>query len=101
MSKINTNKTNGFDPIQNIRQNDVKQTGKSEAQSLGNKKIGEDKLEFSGRAAETGKFLDELKNLPDVRQEKVDSLREQIASGNYNPSSDEIAGAILKDEQNS
>lgn len=99
MSKINSNKTNGFDQVRAARQSsDVKQTGKSETQSLGNKNAGADKLEFSGRLAETGKFLEQLKDLPDVREEKIETLREQIASGEYNPSSESIADAILKDE---
>lgn len=101
MSKINNNKTSGFDPIQALRQSEVKSTGKSESHQVTNQTaIGKDKLEFSASAAQTGKFLEQLKNLPDVRQEKIDSLRRQISSGDYNPSSDAIADAILNDEQN-
>ena len=99
MSKVNTNKTSSFEPIRTARQSDVKQAGKSETQAIGNKTaISGDKLEFSNRIAETGKFLDQLKDLPDVREEKIESLRGQIASGDFNPSSETIADAILKDE---
>ncbi len=93
------NKTNEFDAIRAMRQNDVKLTDKEKAAGSERKSIaGEDKLQFSNRAAEVGTLVDRLKDLPDVRHEKIDALRQQIAAGEYNPSSDEIAGAIFKDE---
>ena len=101
MSKVNNNKTNSFDPIRANRQSgDAKQTGKNEIQSAIGKLNGGDKLEFSGRAADAGKLLEQLKNLPDARQEKIETLRGQIAAGEYDPTSETIADAILKDEQN-
>ena len=100
MSKINTNKINNFAPIRTERQGDVKSAGKSQNGSIeGKNNVGEDKLQFSDRATETGKLLDNLKELPDIREEKVSALREKIAAGEYNPSSEEIADAILKDEK--
>lgn len=99
MSKINTNKINDFDALRSVRQSDLKPAGKSESQALSGKTtFGTDKLEFSDRVAETGKFLDQLKDLPDVRAEKVESLRQQISAGTYQPTSETIADAILKDE---
>jgi negative regulator of flagellin synthesis FlgM len=99
MSKINTNKIDNLDPIRATRSGDAKPAGKDKASSIESKnKVGEDKLEFSGRATEAGKLLDSLKELPDVREEKVNALREQIAAGEYNPTSEDIADAILKDE---
>ena len=99
MSKINTNKINDFDALRSVRQSDLKAAGKSETQALGSSNtFGTDKLEFSDRVAETGKFLDQLKNLPDVRGEKIESLRQQIANGEYQPTSEAIADAIMNDE---
>ncbi len=94
------NKLDEFDKIGKIRRSDVKATGKDKI-AAGETKInfGEDKLEFSNRAAKVGSLVDQIKNLPDVRQERIDALRGKIAAGEFNPSSDEIAGAILKDEQ--
>jgi negative regulator of flagellin synthesis FlgM len=101
MSKINTNKTNDFEPIRTGRQTDVRQAGKNETGSVENKKIvsSNDKLQFSNRAEEAGKLLDQLKELPDIREEKVSALRQQILAGEYSPSSEDIAAAILKDEE--
>jgi negative regulator of flagellin synthesis FlgM len=93
------NKTNEFDAIRMTRQSDVKSTDKDKAVSSERKSIvGEDKLQFSNRAAEVGTLVDQVKDLPDVRHEKIDALRERIAAGEYNPSSEEIAEAIFKDE---
>lgn len=36
-----------------------------------------------------------LKDIPDVREEKVQEVKEQIRSGNYNVSGEEIAEQIL------
>lgn len=99
MSKINTNQTTDFDPIRAARQGDVKQTGNSKFGTVESKpSVGEDKLQFSGQATEAAKLLEKIKDLPDVRQEKVSALREQISAGEYSPSSDAIADAIIKEE---
>ena len=99
MGKINLDKINNPGLIRTEPQGGVKKSN-HEAQIIENKQnVTEDKLDLSNRGSEVNTFIDKLKELPDVRQDKVNSLREQIASGNYNPSSAEIADAILKDEQ--
>ena len=42
-------------------------------------RTGQDTVQISDFA----RYLGEIKNLPDIRQGKVDSVRAQIASGNY------------------
>lgn len=99
MTNININKINDLDSIRLNRQNDLYQVGKSNAPAVENKgKIGEDKLELSQKASEFGKLVDQVKQFPDVRDAKVNELKLQIAAGEYNPSGEEIAAAILKDE---
>lgn len=100
MSKINSNKSTDFEPLRTNRQSDVKQTKKNEILSAkDNPVVGSDKVIFSDRAAEAGKLLENLRDLPDVREAKVESLREQISAGQFNPSAETIADAILKDEE--
>lgn len=99
MGKINIDKTNGFSPIRADRKNDVKKSEVNSAPLEITKAAGEDKLEFSDRASEVGKLVEQIKELPDIREAKVNRLREQIAAGEYNPSNDEIAAAIWKDER--
>lgn len=98
MGKININKLSGLDPIRVDNQREVKHAGKEVGLNVGKgAPVSEDKLEISSRASEVGNLVEQLKSLPDVRQNKVNALREQIAAGSYKPSGDSIADAILKD----
>ncbi len=88
-----------MDAIRLNRQHDLQQVGKNTSATVENKvKIDEDKLELSTKASEVGKLVDQVKQFPDIREAKVSDLQVQIAAGEYNPSSEEIAAAILKDE---
>ncbi len=99
MSKININKNNNLDALQNLRQAEVNRANKSKVDSTDNKiKSAEDKLQFSERLSEVGKLVDQIKELPDIRQAKVNELREKIANNEFNPSSDIIAESILREE---
>jgi len=39
----------------------------------------------------------QLKSIPDVREDKVAELREQIEKGTYEPDAEKIAGKMIKD----
>ena len=56
-------------------------------------------ISVSDRAAQVGKLIEKIKDAPDIRQEQVEALRQKIEAGEYNPPAEEIADAILKDEQ--
>lgn len=100
MSNININKLKGFNTIGAARETKVSNTGKTDSKTVENKSVGngEDKVNFSNRVSEFGKLVDTLRELPDVRQERVDTLREKISNGAYNPTGEEIANAIFNDE---
>lgn len=99
MNKINISKTNNIEAIRATRQTDIYQAGKNTAQKAEeNGPITGDKVEFSDRAAEVGKLVDEVKQFPDVRQDLVEELRVQVSAGEYHPTNEEIAHGILKDE---
>ena len=99
MSKINITKTSEIEAIRVARQNDLYQINKTDSPTVENKAtVSQDKLEFSERATEVGKLIEQVKQFPDVRQAKVNELRTQITAGEYHPTSEEIADAILKDE---
>lgn len=100
MVKINSKNTHGSDAVQAAKNNRAEKADKKSISSGGKKaSASEDKIEFSSRSAEVGKLVEQLKQFPDVRQDRVDSLKQKIESGEYNPASDEIANAILKDEK--
>lgn len=97
-NKINIDKASGFSPVRAAGQSDVKKSGEVAKPIEISKTGNEDKVEFSNRGTEVGKYVDQVKDLPGGREEKISQLREQISTGNYNPSSSDIADAILKDE---
>ena len=100
MSNIKINKTNDPQEISAIRQSGVKKSDKTSNSAIESKSVAsEDKIDFSAAAFETGRLVDQLKSLPDIRQEKVTALRQQISTGDFKPSNEDIADAILKDEQ--
>lgn len=56
-----------------------------------------DTLRVSDRAAIVNRLVEQTKALPDVRRERVEALRNQIAQGEYNPPAADIAAAILRE----
>ncbi len=61
------------------------------------KKVQNDKMQISDKAKEMIKAKKELENQPEVRAEKVTSIKEKIAEGTYQVDSKKIAAKILKD----
>lgn len=100
MGKLNINKMSGLDPIRTETQHEVKNAGKDGGKGIeGKPSVSVDKLEISSRATEVGRLVEQLKAMPDVRQERVDALKQQIKEGKFAPSANEIANAILNDER--
>lgn len=97
MNNININKTNEIEQVQSRKQTEVNLSEVKKNESEATKNVVRDaKFQISDRAAEVGKFVDRIRELPEVRQEKVDALRDQIASGEFKTSSEDIADAVLE-----
>jgi flagellar biosynthesis anti-sigma factor FlgM len=56
---------------------------------------GEDQAELSGAHVQAQALVAQAAQLPEVRQERVQSLRQAIQSGRYQSSPDEVAGAVV------
>ena len=54
-----------------------------------------DGVEFSGFAKELAKAAQELKKLPDVRENVVEGFRKQIQEGTYAPDPDKVARSLI------
>lgn len=54
-----------------------------------------DKIEISSQAREFQVAMKALKALPDIREEKVSAVRDQMKKSAYAPSSDDVAQKIL------
>lgn len=97
MGKINLDKK-GFDPVRPERQTEVKGSQSTPVRSSHTRSAGNDRVDLSGRAAEVGKLVAQVKELPDVRHEKIANVRAQVAAGHFDPNASEIADAIIKYE---
>lgn len=99
MNNININKISDIDAIRLTRQNDPNQVNNNVSSTVEDKSsVKTDKVEFSQQATAVGKLVDQVKQFPDVRQDIVTELQVQVSAGEYHPTNDEIAHAILKDE---
>jgi len=97
MGKINFDKAGDAKAIHSTRHTDPKKTDAKTAVG-GEATISNDRMQFSSEASEVGKLVDQIKQLPDIRTEKVNDLRARIETGNYDPAGEDIAAAILKHE---
>jgi negative regulator of flagellin synthesis FlgM len=57
----------------------------------------EDKVDLSSQSKEMKKIADALAATPDVRAEKVEALKKQVESGQYQVNSDAVAEKMLKE----
>lgn len=57
---------------------------------------GNDTMTLSETAKDFRTVMDALKNVPDIREDKVGQLRDRVSSNNYEVSADDISERILK-----
>ncbi len=57
--------------------------------------LGEDQAQLSGAHLQVQALAAQASQLPEVRQERVSALRQAVESGNYSPSPEQVAGALL------
>jgi flagellar biosynthesis anti-sigma factor FlgM len=57
---------------------------------------GQDQAELSGAHAQVQALAAQAAQLPEVRQERVQSLRQAIQSGVYHSTPEQIAGAVFE-----
>lgn len=98
MDKIDLNGANierlrSLNKIEHDRANE-----KREEKTTNNLLTPSDQVNVSDRAASVQQIVDKISNIPQVRQDRVEALREQIQSGSFNPSSEDIADAILRED---
>jgi len=91
---------NSINTIQNIyrihrTQNNANPVAR--VNELKGKGISGDELALSDESRIKQKALQALKNAEDIRSDRVDLLREQIASGTYQVSDDEVAEKMVTD----
>lgn len=100
MSKININKANEISQIRPTEKNPLRSEETAGAKTSETKShSAKDKVSFSSSAAEVGRLVDQIKNLPDERKGLVHQFKTEILADQYKPSSADIADAIISDEE--
>lgn len=59
-------------------------------------KMGKDEIKFSDRAMDYKFGMEKIKELPEMRMDKVEKLKEEIKSGNYNITGRQIVDKIYE-----
>jgi flagellar biosynthesis anti-sigma factor FlgM len=101
MSKVNLNGPIEGDLTRvprNAGNEQIRPESESSTATTANSRSTSDQVNLSDRAATVRRLIDQSSQLPDVRQDRVDSLNSQIESGSYKPSATNIADAIIKDQ---
>jgi negative regulator of flagellin synthesis FlgM len=57
----------------------------------------EDRMSLSSKHGEVRTLEAGLANVPEVRAERVSALKRQVSSGEYQPSSEKVAEAIVRE----
>lgn len=58
---------------------------------------GSDKLEISSEARDFHAILNAIKATPDIREEKVNEIKNKIESGTYNVSAKDVVEKLIRD----
>lgn len=58
--------------------------------------LGEDSAQLSGTHAQVQALVAQALQFPEVRQGKVDALRQAVESGSYQPSSKQVADSMFE-----
>jgi negative regulator of flagellin synthesis FlgM len=90
----------GQDPIRFLEKYllDVKEVSDSTPASGGSEKgsVQQDQVEISARGRESQSLLQQVNSLPDVRTNRVNEVRQKIASGQYVVEDRKVAAGLVR-----
>lgn len=90
-------KINNYGNIQEVMKAYLSRKNDSASRKEAPAKGGEDTLELSVQAREIQEVKSALSDIPEVREEKVQQLKNEIASGAYRADAGKIAEGIIED----
>ncbi len=93
MKITNTNQPNALETIVKSVENKPAKGTASHGKTTGETV---DKIELSKKSQEVEKLVQKTKAIPEVRQDKVEKIREAIKSETYNVKGELIAKSLLK-----
>lgn len=77
-------------PVLKAYQKQIEKTEKT-----GPAAMARDKIEISDQARDFQTAMKAFKELPEVREEKLDEIRSQMEKGEYKPSSEAVVGKLM------
>ncbi len=57
--------------------------------------LGQDQAQLSGASTEIQALAAQAAQMPEVRQARIEALRQELASGSYHPGTDKVAAAMV------
>ncbi|HIZ88906.1 MAG TPA: flagellar biosynthesis anti-sigma factor FlgM [Candidatus Mucispirillum faecigallinarum] len=92
--RIDSNMMSGMDTLeQTSRKRNVEKVSTNESQNTS--AVESDVVSISEKGKDVSEMTRTLKELPDVRADKIADLKERIANGTYNVSGKDIAAKIV------
>ena len=92
--RIDSNMMSGMDTLeQTSRKRNVEKVSTNESQNTS--AVESDAVSISEKGNDVSEMTRTLKELPDVRADKIADLKERIANGTYNVSGKDIAAKIV------
>ena len=88
-------KISGANNVQNV----MKAYGTNKTEKLQKITMKEDKIEISQAGKDYAVAMEAFKNLPEVREAKINEIKDRISSGNYSVDSEALAKAIMNNDK--
>jgi len=93
--KITSNPSNNIAKMYQTYQSQSEKTEKK----AGSGSIEQDNLQLSEQAQKIHKLITETRDLPDVREEKIARIKEEIANKTYSVTAQQLAAKMLSSEK--
>ena len=90
-------KNNSIQILNYTRKADVSQRTPADRSRAGAPDRPQDKVALSGKAREIQAAAEHLQNVPEVRPEKVDALKQQLGKGTYRVDGKAIAFKLMQE----
>jgi flagellar biosynthesis anti-sigma factor FlgM len=85
----------GAQPLIESSRSNTPTTNQANTQASGQSLLGDDKAQLSGAGAQVTALTAQALQLPEVRQERVQALRQAVQSGIYAVNPQTVAGSIV------
>lgn len=93
--KITSNPSNNIAKLYQTQQSQFEKTGKN----AGSGSIEHDSLQLSDQAKKIHELITTTKDLPDIREEKIAQIKDQLANKTYSVTAEQLAAKMLSTDK--